>query len=242
VAGTHASRQGRYPAGGGAPDRRIRVLIVEDHRMFAEAVAKALATVPDMTVVGSAATVEEGRRLVRETHPDVVLMDYRLPDGTGTRAAQQICAERASTRVVIVTASDDDVLLLEAVDAGCSGYVVKTKGLEELVNATRAAAAGDAVIPPALLRGLVARLNGAAGTAPFGLTSREIEVLRLMAQGASNRGISEDLGISLNTTRNHVQSIIRKCDAHSKLEAVSTALREGVIPSPAPRRGPAPPS
>jgi DNA-binding NarL/FixJ family response regulator len=206
--------------------------------MFAEAVATALATIPDMIVVGSASTVEEGRRMVRETHPDVVLMDYRLPDGTGTRAAQQIHAERASTRVVIVTASDDDVLLLEAVDAGCSGYVVKTKGLEELVNATRAAAAGDAVIPPTLLRGLVARLNGAASTSPFGLTAREIEVLRLMAQGVSNRGISETLRISLNTTRNHVQSIIRKCDAHSKLEAVSTALREGVIPSPSSGRGP----
>ena len=210
--------------------------------MFAEAVAKALATIPDMAVVGSASTVEEGRRLVHETHPDVVLMDYRLPDGTGTHAAQQICAERPSTKVVIVTASDDDVLLHEAVDAGCSGYVVKTKGLEELVNATRTAAAGDAVIPPTLLRGLVARLNGTAGNSPFGLTSRENEVLRLMAHGVSNRGIGENLGISLNTTRNHVQSIIRKCDAHSKLEAVSTALREGVIQTPAPGRGPAPSS
>ena len=202
--------------------------------MFAEAVAKALATIPDMAVVGSASTVEEGRRLVHETHPDVVLMDYRLPDGTGTRAAQQICAE--------LTTFVDRERVLEAVDAGCSGYVVKTKGLEELVNATRTAAAGDAVIPPTLLRGLVARLNGTAGNSPFGLTSRENEVLRLMAHGVSNRGIGENLGISLNTTRNHVQSIIRKCDAHSKLEAVSTALREGVIQSPAPGRGPAPPS
>ena len=210
--------------------------------MFAEAVAAAITSIPDMAVVGSTSTVEEARRLVREVHPDVVLMDYRLPDGTGTRAAQQICEERASTRVVIVTASDDDLLLLEAVDAGCSGYVVKTKGLDELVNAIRTAAAGDAVIPPTLLRGLVARLNTPAGNVAFGLTSREVEVLRLLAQGASNRAISDTLRISLNTTRNHVQSVIRKCDAHSKLEAVSAALREGVIPSPASGRRPAQPS
>lgn len=202
--------------------------------MFAEALAGALAAIPDIAVVGSACTVAEARRLVRDRAPDVVLMDHRLPDGTGTRAAQQICAQRASTRVVIVTATDDDVLLLEAMEAGCSGYVVKTRGLDELVNATRAAAAGAAVIPPALMRGLVTRLNAATGSAPFGLTTREIEVLRLLVQGVSNRGIGDRLGITVNTARNHVQRIIRKCDAHSKLEAVSTALREGVIPSPAP--------
>jgi DNA-binding NarL/FixJ family response regulator len=210
-------------------ETKIRVLIVEDHRMFAEALAHALTALPEITVVGAASTVAEASRMVEETDPDVVLMDYRLPDGTGTRAAQMLCAGRPQTKVVIVTASDDEVLLAEAVDAGCSGYVVKTQGLYELVNATRAAAAGDAVIPPALLRGLVTRLNDAVGHTPFGLTFREIEVLRLMAEGTSNRDISERLGICLNTTRNHVQSIIRKCDAHSKLEAVSTAFRQGVI-------------
>lgn len=211
---------------------RVRVMIVDDHRMFSEAVVRALASVPDLTVVGTAVTVQEGRRMVQALHPDVVLMDYRLPDGTGTRAAQAITQERPSTKVVIVTASDDEIILAEAIDVGCAGYVVKTQGFEELVNATRAAAAGDAVIPPTLLRGLVGRLSGAVGHIPFGLTSREIEVLRLMAAGMSTRGIAGLLGISVHTARNHVQNVIRKCDAHSKLEAVSRALREGVVRTP----------
>ena len=214
------------------PMHAIRVLIVEDHRMFAEAVAQALETFPEFTVVGVATTAEEGRRMLGETNADVVLMDYRLPDGTGTHAAQQMCADRPSTKVVIVTATDDDILLAEAVDAGCSGFVVKTRGLGELVNATHAAAAGDAVIPPPLLRDMVARLSGAAANIPFGLTARELEVLRLLARGTSTRDIAARLGISVHTTRNHVQNIIRKCDAHSKLEAVSMALREGVIQTP----------
>jgi DNA-binding NarL/FixJ family response regulator len=208
----------------------IRVLIVEDHRMFAEAVAQALEAFPEFSVVGMATTAEEGRRMLAETRPDVVLMDY--PDGTGTSAARLMCADRPSTKVVIVTATDDDILLAEAVDAGCSGFVVKTRGLGELVNATRAAAAGDAVIPPPLLRHMVSRLSAASMTVPFGLTSREIEVLRLLAGGTSTRDIAARLGISVHTVRNHVQNIIRKCDAHSKLEAVSMALREGVIRTP----------
>jgi DNA-binding NarL/FixJ family response regulator len=208
---------------------QIRVLIVEDHRMFAEAIAHALSAVPGFTVVGAASSVEEARRMVEETDPEVVLMDHTLPDGTGTGAARALCAGRPRTKVVIVTASENHLLLAEAVAAGCSGYVVKTKGLDELVNAARAAAAGDAVIPQDLLRGLVTRLNDSIGHMPFGLTPREIEVLRLLAQGVSNRSISERLGISLNTTRNYVQSIIRKCNAHSKLEAVSAAQRQGVL-------------
>jgi two-component system, NarL family, response regulator DevR len=212
------------------PMHAIRVLIVEDHRMFAEAVAHALEAFPEFIVVGLATTAEEGRRMLTEAHADVVLMDYRLPDGTGTSAARLMCADHPSTKVVIVTATDDDILLAEAVDAGCSGFVVKTRGLGELVNATRAAAAGDAVIPPPLLRHMVSRLSGAAMNVPFGLTTRE--VLRLLADGASTRDIAARLGISVHTARNHVQNIIRKCDAHSKLEAVSMALREGVIRTP----------
>jgi len=214
------------------PMHAIRVLIVEDHRMFAEAVAQALAAFPEFSVVGVATTAEEGRRMLGETQADVVLMDYRLPDGTGTHAARLMCADLPSTKVVIVTATDDDLLLAEAIDAGCAGFVVKTRGLGELVTATRAAAAGDAVIPPPLLRDLVSRISGAAAHIPFGLTAREVEVLRLLAGGTSTRDIAAGLGISVHTTRNHVQNIIRKCDAHSKLEAVSMALREGVIRTP----------
>ena len=210
----------------------IRVLIVEDHRMFAEAVAQSLEAFPEFTVVGMATTAEEGRRMLAERGADVVLMDYRLPDGTGTHTAQLMSTDHPATKVVIVTATDDDILLAEAIDAGCSGFVVKTRGLRELVTATRAAAAGDAVIPPPLLRHMVSRISGAAAHAPFGLTAREIEVLRLLSGGTATRDIAARLGISVHTVRNHVQNIIRKCDAHSKLEAVSTALREGVIRTP----------
>jgi DNA-binding NarL/FixJ family response regulator len=201
--------------------------------MVAEALAAALAVEPDIAVVGVVGTAAAARDRVRATMPDVVLLDHHLPDGLGTTLACELRAERPRMRVVLVTGSgDDETLLAEAIAAGCAGFVVKHKGLRDLVGAVRAAHAGDAVISPGLLRNLVLRLSQGSGQVPYGLTQREIEILRSLADGMSNRAIADELDITLHTVRNHVQSVIRKIGAHSKLEAVSTALREGVIAPP----------
>jgi DNA-binding NarL/FixJ family response regulator len=220
----------------------IRVLIVEDHQMVAEALAASLAGEPDITVVGVVGTAAAARERARSSAPDVILMDHLLPDGLGTRLVPQIRSQRPSTRVILVTGSDDDpALLVEAIEAGCCGFVVKHKGLRELVGAVRSAHAGDAVISPALLRSLVAGLShGNGAPLPYGLTTREVEILGMLADGLGNRAIARDLGITLHTVRNHVQAVIHKIGAHSKLEAVSTALRDGAIAPPRDNRQPDP--
>ena len=201
--------------------------------MVAEALAAALSGEPDISVVGVVGTAAAARERVRSTAPDVVLLDHHLPDGLGTHLASELRSERPRLRIVLVTGSgDDEVLLAEAIEAGCAGFVVKHKGLRDLVGAVRAAHAGDAVISPGLLRSLLVRMSQGATSAPYGLTNREIEILRMLADGQSNRAIALDLDITVHTVRNHVQSVIRKIGAHSKLEAVSTALREGFISPP----------
>jgi len=164
--------------------------------------------------------------------PDVVLMDYELPDGTGVDAAERIKAELPDTKVVMVTSYTDEGVLVRAIEAGCSGYVTKHKVIEEVVSAVRAAAAGEALISPAMLARLLPKLRPTKRGVGADLTSREIEVLSLLAEGLANQAIADKLVISVHTVRHHVQNIITKLQAHSKLEAVATAAREGIIRYP----------
>jgi len=200
--------------------------------MFAEALVRALARVPGLSVVGAVTSAAEARRAVRRTQPDVVLLDQQLPDGIGTQVAGAIRAGHAGTSVVLVTGTADDALVREAAAAGCSGFVLKTQSIEELVEVVARAAQGEALVPRAVPRHLALRITRTVRRNALGLTAREVEVLQLIADGVSNAGIAERLNVSLHTVRNHVQNVIRKCRAHSKLEAVSTALREGVIRTP----------
>jgi DNA-binding NarL/FixJ family response regulator len=209
-------------------ERLIRVLIVEDHRMFSQALSAALDEADDIAVTSAVSTAADGLQAAEETNPDVVLMDYRLPDGNGVEAARRIKAITPAARIVMLTASSDDNVLRQAIEAGCSGYLTKDHTIEELILAVRAAYNGEAVISPALLSRLVAREADRARPGSD-LTAREAEVLRLLAQGRSNPQIASALDIRLATVRNHVQSVIEKLHAHSKLEAVATATRLGII-------------
>jgi len=181
-------------------------------------------------VVGSAGTaataVSESQRLA----PSVVVMDYRLPDADGTAAARIIREQSPRVRVLILTASAEESLLREVIRAGCSGIVTKGRSMVDLVHAVRAAAAGETVIAPALLDRLAtpAPREGGADL----LTERELEVLRLAAEGLDTREISLRLDISLHTVRNHLQSCIRKLGVHTRTQAVSAAIRRGIVPSP----------
>ncbi len=208
---------------------RIRVMVVDDHQLVAQALAEVLDDEPDLDVVARTGSVAEATQTARELAPDVVLMDYQLPDGNGVAAAERIRRHRPETKIVMLTAYAEDALLVAAVEAGCSGYLTKDRAVEEVVSAVRAAHAGEVLISPAKLAQLLPKLRRSSSAGGVSLTAREIEVLQLMAEGLSNHAIAERLVLSLNTVRNHVQSVISKLQAHSKLEAVAIAVRTGVI-------------
>lgn len=212
-------------------DQPIRVAIVEDHVMVAEALSAVLAADPDIVVVGTAGTVRDGVDLARDLNPDVVLMDLLLPDGDGASATAEIRAVSPRTRVVLITSASGDDIIASAIDAGCSGLLSKTEPVANVRTAIHRAGAGEAVFVPEDLLGLVDRLSHADRTTA-GLTQREREVLELLAQGSTTQGIASTLVLSLHTVRNHVRNVMTKLGAHSRLEAVAIALREGLVFSP----------
>jgi DNA-binding NarL/FixJ family response regulator len=201
--------------------------------LFTDSLTRLLDAEASITVRGAAATVAGGLDLVAATSPQVVLIDYQLPDGDGVALARLIKEREPATMVVMLTGSADDRVLLAAIDAGCSGFLTKDRAASEVVAAVHAAAAGEALISPAQLARLLPRL-GAPAPATVGstLTERERQVLDLMAQGLATRAIADELHLSVNTIRNYSQSILTQLHAHSKLEAVATAVREGIIRYP----------
>jgi len=210
----------------------ISVVVVDDHEMFAQGLQVLLSADPGIEVVATAGTVEAGCAAVRMHSPDVVLMDYELPDGDGATATQRIKQEVPETQVVMVTSFDDETILVRAIEAGASGFITKHKAIQEVASAVRAAKAGEALISPSMLARLLPRLRHNPRGLGADLTPRENEVLQLLAEGVSNQQIAEKLVLSVHTVRNHVQNVITKLGAHSKLEAVATAVREGIIRHP----------
>ena len=205
----------------------VRVLIVEDHRVLAEGLEFALSRQRDLMVVGVAGTVAEGTRLAVEERPDVVLMDFHLPDGTGAQATAAIRGQLPEVAVVVLTADTGESALLAAVQAGARGWLVKTAGAAQVIDAVRRAAAGEMLIPAAILADLIAlqREQGERQQFAGSITPRELEVLDLMALGLDNRAIAERLVLSLTTVRGYVQNILEKLDAHSRREAVVRARK-----------------
>jgi len=207
-----------------------RVLIVDDHEVLAASLAQVLDHEPDLTVVGSAGTLEKARALLATAAPDVVLLDHRMPDGDGVEAIPELLALRPEASIVVLTATTADHVLIAAIDGGASGFVSKTRGLDEVTSAVRAAAAGESVISPEMLARLLPRLHRREAEPRDTLTDREREVLQLLAEGLSNAAIAERLVVSVHTVRNHVANLSTKLGAHSKLEALSIAVREGLLP------------
>lgn len=208
----------------------IRVLIVDDHDVLASSLAHVLDAEPDLHVVGVAGTIEKAESLVRTALPDVILLDHRLPDGDGVSAIGRFRAERSTVRVVVLTASAADHVLIAAIESGASGFLSKTRSLAEVTSAVRAAASGESVISPELLTRLLPRLHRTGRQGANELTEREREVLGLLAEGKSNAAIAERLVVSVHTVRNHVANLSSKLGAHSKLEVLAIAVREGILP------------
>jgi DNA-binding NarL/FixJ family response regulator len=208
----------------------VRVLIVDDHDVLGSALAHALGDQDDIIAVGVAGSLARAKELIPTTAPDVILLDHRLPDGNGVDAIGDLRALRPSVAVVVLTASPAEQVMLGAIQAGASGFLSKTRSLAEVTGAVRAAAAGEAVISPELLARLLPRMQRGSTTSQTTLTEREREVLGLLAEGLTNAAIAARLVVSVHTVRNHVANLSAKLGARSKLEALSIAMREGLLP------------
>jgi DNA-binding NarL/FixJ family response regulator len=217
----------------------INVAIIEDHQVLVDALRLLMLKEGDFYFAGTAETIAAGRELVERTRPDVLLLDVNLPDGNGLDIIQQVKAASPDTQVVVLTRMTDENTLLRAVDYGASGFLSKSCSLTDLMETLRQAASGEIVMPTSLLVGLLTRVTrekAVAYRADKGwepLTPREHEVLGHLAKGSSVPDISETLHIAPLTVRTHIRNLMAKLDVHSRLEAVSFALRNGLIEPPA---------
>ncbi|WP_040495932.1 response regulator transcription factor [Ilumatobacter nonamiensis] len=204
----------------------IRVVLVDDHRMLSELLAGALSENDDVVVVGVANSGSEALPMVSALRPDVVVLDYDLPDADGVSLVGPLLDAAPACRVLMLTSFTDPVVLSDAIDAGCAGFVTKRNSTDEIVSAVRAAHFDETPVSPDMVRSLVGRGRPTLGS---DLTAREIEVLRHAAQGLSNKEIAEQLYLSVNTVRNHMQHVLNKLGAHSKLEATAIGVRLGIV-------------
>ena len=214
----------------------IRVLIADDQALFRRGLYVVLGTEEHIEVVAEAADGEEAIALAAELVPDVVLMDVRMPRINGIEAARRIRQDNPGTKVVMLTVSDDEEDLYEAVKAGANGYLLKEISVEEVAKAIRVVVQGQSLISPTMASKLLTEFNNLARKAEERqqyptptLTTRELEVLKLVAKGMSNREIADALYISENTVKNHVRNILEKLHLHSRMEAVIYAVRERLL-------------
>jgi DNA-binding NarL/FixJ family response regulator len=222
--------------------RTIRLLIVDDHRTIAELLALALQHEHDIEYVGHAGTARLGIEMAGDLEPDVVLMDFALPDLDGLQATAAIVAEHPRTRVILLTASSEPRLIAHAAAVGACAFVPKSAGLDVLLDAVRGARQGAMVVDPGLLGALAdlaeGRLRRADEPAPasVSLTAREREVLGMLAAGLDVGTVSRRLGISRHTGRGYVKSLLAKLGCHSQLQAVVVATRLGLLDPPTDRQ------
>lgn len=204
----------------------IRVVLVEDHDMVAEAIGLALEQAPDMEVVARARSIATALAETKRCRPDVVVLDRRLPDGDAIGAIGEL---GAVAKVLVLTGEATASVAGRVAEAGGAGLLLKSSRLGDLEAAVRQVAAGDVVFAPGLLAGVFDRLTGRVRTTGAKLTPRELETLLLLADGSDTGRIGELLGVAKNTARNHVQRVLEKLGARSQLEAVAIARREGLL-------------
>ena len=205
-----------------------RVLIVEDHQVVAEGLAALINDQKDMSVVGSAGSVADSIARAAELKPDLVLMDFRLTDGTGADAAAAIRQIRPDTRLIFLTREDSDAARIAALEAGASAFIHKSRAAQELVDAIRTVGQGGTLFTPRTIAQLLNTRREVEAQLER-LTPREKEVLRLMAEGTSSRAIASRLGISYTTVRTHIRSLGSKLGVHSKLEAIVKARELALV-------------
>jgi len=204
----------------------IRLLIVDDHPVVRAGLEGLLSAQADFDVVGQAEDGAEAVTLSRQLRPDVILMDLRMPGVDGVTAIGQIKAAQPEAHILVLTTYDSDADILRAVEAGATGYLLKDTPREQLFQAVRATARGETILAPAVAARLMTRMRAPAQES---LSAREIEVLELVAQGNTNRGIGRVLHISEATVKTHLLHIYAKLGVSDRTSAVTTALEQGII-------------
>ena len=214
----------------------IRVLIVDDHALFRRGLVMVLEQEKDIELVGEAGDGAEAVQIAADTTPDVVLMDVRMPRRGGIEATTQIKELVPSTKILMLTISDEEADLYDAIKAGASGYLLKEISIDEVANAIRAVQAGQSMISPSMASKLITefatmvkKTDEKPAAAQPRLTEREMEVLKLVAKGKNNRDIAKELFISENTVKNHIRNILEKLHLHSRMQAVVYAVREKLL-------------
>jgi len=214
----------------------IRVLVVDDHVLFRRGLQMVLAQEPDIDLIGEAGDGAQAVSQAADLLPDVVLLDIRMPKRSGIEACAGIKEVVPSSRILMLTISDEEADLYDAIKAGASGYLLKEISTDEVSAAIRAVAGGQSLISPSMASKLLHEFASMIKTrdereqvpAPR-LTDREMEVLRLVARGMNNREIAKELYISENTVKNHIRNILEKLQLHSRMEAVVYAVREKIL-------------
>ena len=212
----------------------IRVLIVDDHPVVRAGLAGMIATDPGLEVVGEAEDGDEALRLLPTARPDVVLMDLRMPRLDGVETTRRIRAGAVPPRVLVLTTYDSDAQILAAIEAGAAGYLLKDAPREDLFAAIRSVAGGGAPLSPGVAARLLDRMRSGAAEP---LTRREIDVVRLVAQGWSNGEIARDLSLSEATVKTHLLRIFSKLGVGDRTSAAMTAIERGLIDAPTDRAG-----
>ncbi len=213
----------------------IRLLLADDHVMLRQGTAELLRREPDLEVVGEAGDGQQAIELARALKPDIVVMDVRMPVLSGIEATRRIRESLPDVQVLVLTAHDDDQYIFSLLQAGASGYLLKTAPVSDLVKAIRQVRSGESPLDPAIARKVVVHMSGDRKQEPPGaetsttpeLTARELEVLQLLTHGRSNRAIAEELCLSDRTVQAHLTSIFAKMQVSSRLEAVLAGIRRG---------------
>jgi DNA-binding NarL/FixJ family response regulator len=215
----------------------IRVILADDQPLVRAGLRMLIEQTPDIDVAGEAGTGAEAVRLARDTSPDVVVMDIRMPGMDGIEATRMITTGDTRARVLVLTTFDDDDYVYGALRAGASGFLVKDMALEDILTAIRVVAAGDAMIAPAVTRRLIGEFAGQARSSRTpkeiaGITDREREVLRLVGLGLSNAEIAAALYVTVGTAKTHVARLLAKLGARDRVQLVITAYEAGLVPAP----------
>lgn len=212
-------------------DRSVHILIADDHPVVRDGLRSMLSTQPDFRIAGEAANGVEAVQLATRLKPDVILLDLEMPDLDGVSVLAQIRAIDPQARVIIVTAYDTDERIVQAVVAGAQGYLLKGAPREEIFRAIRVVYEGGSLLQPIVASKLMQHVSHQASQSADmnSLTPRELEVLRLLAQGKSNKQIAAELVITERTTKFHVSSIFSKLEATNRTEAVKIAVQRGLV-------------
>lgn len=206
--------------------RAIKLLLCDDHPVVRSGLRSMLESQPDLEVIGEAGNGKEAIALARRYQPDVVLMDLRMPEVDGIRAIKGIKTDRPDAKILVLTTYETDADVLQAVEAGAVGFLLKNTHQEQLFSAIRDAARGNSPLTPSVATLLVERLRGNAEST---LSTREVEILRLVSQGTNNRGIADKLWISEATVKSHLNRTFDKLGVVDRTSAVTTALKRGII-------------